>query len=146
MTESNKTQPKPASVEEILVALKEEVGHDHNQETIALLTKAGQAITQQTESLAQAQAEINLWKSKHKCAVALLGEALQESTNEHEANNKLSAQLAALQYDGELPPLPAPDGFDLLSRKTAFHDRTLQDYARQAIANDRAIGFNRTQN
>jgi methyl coenzyme M reductase beta subunit len=95
------SQPKPASVEEIMGLADKyrdlTVGHG----TAKARAELHQAITQQAEALAQALDEADDWH--HANNMRKKAEAERD---------QLRAQLAALQYNGELPepiwmPLPA---------------------------------------
>jgi len=106
---------QPASVEEIMDLVH---GMD---DTFASAVEIRAAITQQAEALAQALAEVDRlkyevdaipaikeerdvalaevekWKSNHKETVKLLGEAMQESTDEHVLNEQLRAEIELIR-------------------------------------------------
>jgi len=134
MTEHKDSQPKPASVE----GIKSWIARCHADGDLsatdamqAVITEQCQAITQQAEALAQALAEVERLRTVNADQYGALDLASRECT-------ELRAQLmVALQYDGELPPLQQP--YDLLwDDDLRWDESEVKDYARQAIANDRA--------
>jgi hypothetical protein len=164
MTEHKDSQPKPASVEEILGLMyayaKAIIMGEHSTiDPAHARSNLRQAITQQAEALAQALAEVERLKleSAHwhpendelRAQVNRLGELI---TLQHNAGEELAAQcledqkeidqlrtqLAALQYDGELPE-PLIPASSLINEANGIHGRLYTaDQVRQAIANDRA--------
>jgi len=116
------SQPKPGSVGLIEVPAAE--ANDYSRIlTVLGMEEEGdpvQAITQQAEALAQALAEVERLKGIE--------------SNEYTETMALRAQLAALQYDGELPEptIMAQNVFGF-----SIYGYTA-DQVRQAIANDRA--------
>jgi hypothetical protein len=107
-----------------------------------------EAITQQAEALAQALAEVERLKlttcacrsdggvNTEQCEVhAAWKDTLHEQGDYRRERDQLRAQLSALQFDGELPPLP---DFQFANENGALYGRvSMEYYARQAIANDR---------
>ena len=145
------SQPKPASVEEImgLVVAHESAAIASVESPADLMysrVAIKSALLKQAEALAQALAEVKTLKGAWPTKVAAI-EAIAE-------RDQLRTQLAALQYDGELPeptvkPFyfcnkcghmgengPSHDGCDYLAAQN-LHIYTA-DQVRQAIASDRA--------
>jgi hypothetical protein len=148
------SQPKPASVEVMTWNQMSQSADFLNGlpmrhvPAAALMTieikELRRAITQQAEALAQALAENSNLNSELTAALKNWGHMQQDRDECKEATilanqrfKTAEAKLATLQYDGELPPLPESSW----STSTSFdywNKNAMQDYARQAIANDRA--------